>query len=109
MTDNATKYFGNPAFREYVFLLVELERLFRHGRGESAEADAIREEMDFPMHRYDAAELDALKEFGKHLTAMSKKYGRILDQEPTNSATANNGAPQGRTALPSGAPTELSK
>ena len=109
MTDNATKFFGNPAFREYVFLLVELERLFRHGMGESAQADAIREEMDFPMHRYDAAELDALKEFGKHLTAMSNKYGRILDQEPTKSTTAQDGAPQVRISSPSGATTELSK
>ena len=109
MTDNATTYFGNPAFREYVFLLVELERLFRHGMGQSAQADSVREEMDFPMHRYDAAELDALKEFGSHLTAMSKKYGPMLDRESTTSTTANNGAPEVRTTSLSGAPTELSK
>jgi hypothetical protein len=109
MTDNATTYFGNPAFREYIFLLVELERLFRKGMDDSAEADAIREEMDFPMHRYDAAELDALKEFGRHLTAMSKKYEQVLDREPITATTASNGAPHVRTASPSSAPTELSK
>lgn len=109
MTDAPDLYFANPAFREYIFLLVELERLFRHGEGQSTKADAIREEMDFPMHRYSTNELKALKEFGKHLTTMSEKYGGVLDQEPSEPPRAGNGVP----AMPNSAHTsparELSK
>jgi hypothetical protein len=109
MTDAASTYFGNSAFREYVFLLVELERLFRRGQGQSAQADSIREEMDFPLHRFVAGELDALKEFGKHLTGMSEKYGRMLDRESTAMATAENGVPHARNSSPQTATTELLK
>jgi hypothetical protein len=109
MTDTPATYFANPAFREYVFLLVELQRLFRHGHGQSPQADAIREEMDFPMHRFDAGELDALKDFGKHLTAMSEKYGSMLDREVTETTSAEKGIAPMPMASHSPTTTELSR
>src|SRR4026207_183853 len=109
MTHEASTYFGNPAFREYIFLLVEVERLFRHGHGESPQADAIREEMDFPMHRYQAGELDALKEFGKHLTNMSEKYGKILDRDAITPTSTENGAPAMPISAHTRSATEFSK
>jgi hypothetical protein len=78
MNQASSSYFANPAFREYIFLLVELERLFREGRGQTAEADAIREAMDFPSHCFSAAEDEAISEFGNYLTEMSQKYREIL-------------------------------
>ena len=37
-------------FAEYVSLLRRLHRLFTDGKGDSAEADALRDEMDVPWH-----------------------------------------------------------
>jgi hypothetical protein len=109
MTHGVTTFFGNPAFREYIFLLVELERLFRHGQGQSAQADAIREEMDFPMHRYDTCELDALKEFGSHLKTMSAKYGHVLDRNCTDNTPVVNGVPHAAVSSKSGGSMDISK
>jgi hypothetical protein len=78
MNRTSDRYFENPAFREYVFLLVELERLFREDRGQTPEADAIRDAMDFPSHRFDGNEDKAIKSFAHYLTEMSQKYGPIL-------------------------------
>jgi hypothetical protein len=78
MNQTPGKYFENPAFREYIFLLVELARLFREGRGQSSEADAIREAMDFPSHRFDADEDHARNVFADYLTQMSEQYASIL-------------------------------
>jgi hypothetical protein len=78
MNQTPGRYFENPAFREYIFLLVELERLFREGRGQTSEADAIREAMDFPSHRFSADEDRAIRSFAHYLTDMNQKYGPIL-------------------------------
>ena len=86
MNSTSNAYFANPAFREYIFLLVELERLFREGRGQTPEADVIREAMDFPSHRFTAAEDAAISEFGTYLTEMSRQYGVILPRTLEGSA-----------------------
>jgi len=78
MNQTPGRYFENPAFREYIFLLVELERLFRQDRGQTPEADAIREAMDFPSHRFDANEDKAIRSFAHHLTQISQQYSAIL-------------------------------
>lgn len=77
---NATpgRFFANPAFREYLFLLVELERLFREGRGQSPEADIIRDEMDAPGDKLDGEERKAVSEFTAELTPISERYASIL-------------------------------
>jgi hypothetical protein len=96
MKPTPEKYFENPAFREYIFLLVELERLFREGRGQTPEADVIREAMDFPSHRFSAAEDAAISEFGAHLTEMSRQYGVILPRTvegPVKCDAALSGSP----------------
>jgi hypothetical protein len=86
MTHTPNKYFANPAFREYIFLLVELERLVREGRNNAPEGDAIYEEMDTPGDKLDADEAQAVKDFASDLTRLSQRYASIL------LATANSSA-----------------
>jgi hypothetical protein len=78
MKDAAGKLFANPAFCEYIFLLVELERLIREGRNEGAEGEALYEEMDAPWDKLDDAERNAIRQFADDLTRMSNRYASIL-------------------------------
>lgn len=78
MNDSSSKYFTNPAFREYVFLLVELERLIREGRNESPEGDAIYDAMDGPGDRLNGEEMQAVKAFASDLTRLSEQYAPLL-------------------------------
>lgn len=97
MNQTPGKYFENPAFRDYIFLLVELERLFRDGRGQTPEADAIREAMDFPSHRFDGDELGAINVFADRLTEMSEQYRAIL--LPTGGTSSPTGVVVPRPAV----------
>ena len=97
MNDVASKYFDNPAFREYVFLLVELERLIREDRDESPEGDAIRDAMDAPGDRLGSEEVKAVSAFAADLTRLSEQYASIL--LPTERPRASPDAPVGK--LPS--------
>ena len=78
MKDTPGKFFNNPAFCEYIFLLVEIERLIREGRNDGPEGDAIYEEMDAPWDMLDDAEMNAIRQFASDLTRMSKRYASIL-------------------------------
>ena len=109
MTDATKSFFGNPAFREYIFLLIELERLFRRGLGQSPQADAIRDAMDFPSHRYTAEEDAAISRFGDHLNEMSAKYGPMLDCDVSAPPTADNGIALPAFPPPPATSTEFSK
>lgn len=112
------RFFDNPAFREYVFLLVELERLIREGRNEAPEGEAIYDEMDAPGDQLDDDELKAVKDFAADLTRLSERYGSIL--LPTQAATPSspngpvthpaphaNAPGQSRSADPADSPKEL--
>jgi hypothetical protein len=78
MNDQPGKYFDNPAFCEYIFLLVEIERLIREDRNESPEGEAIYEEMDAPGDKLDRDEMNAVSAFAADLTRLSEKYASIL-------------------------------
>jgi hypothetical protein len=88
MNETPNTFFENAAFREYIFLLVELERLFRENRGQTAEADVVRDEMDAPGDRLDAEEMNAVREFAGDLTRLSERYASILlpTERPTRSS-----------------------
>jgi hypothetical protein len=102
MNDTSNKYFNNLAFREYIFLLVELERLFREGRGQTAEADALRNAMDFPSDKLDGDEVKTINFFADDLTRLSKRYRAILSRAETASASGNGvpGMTPGQTDTP---------
>jgi len=78
MNDTPGKFFANPAFCEYIFLLVEIERLIREGRNDDPEGEAIYEEMDGPGDKLDDAEMEAVGQFAGDLTRMSDRYRSIL-------------------------------
>ncbi len=51
---------GSPAAIEYRSLRGRLDALCKAGRGEGAEAESLRDEMDGPWHAVARAELDAI-------------------------------------------------
>jgi hypothetical protein len=51
------RFLDNPSYGEYVRHLLRLHSLMAAGRGDSAEADAVREEMLVPWRRLDPDEL----------------------------------------------------
>jgi hypothetical protein len=60
MNPTPGRFFDKPAFREYVRMFGELEQLFREGRGESPEADELRDRMDIPGEQLDSEEIAAI-------------------------------------------------
>ena len=56
------RFFDEPAFREYVRMMSELEQMFPEGRGESPEADERRDRMDRPWYELDDEEAAAIRE-----------------------------------------------
>lgn len=92
MSNQPGRFFDNPAFCEYVFLLVEIERLIREGRNDLPEGEAIYEEMDAPADKLDRDEMNAVSAFAADLTRMSERYRAVL--LPTQAAlpTAANGS-----------------
>lgn len=118
MNDQPGKFFNNPAFCEYVFLLVEIERLIREGRNDFPEGEAIYDEMDAPADNLDRDEMDAVSAFAADLTRLSERYRSILLRtQPAPSPSPNGAAvqpiplaePAGRSRAPDPAdsPKEL--
>jgi hypothetical protein len=54
------KFVGNPYYVEYERLLRELHRLIAEGRGDTEEADLIRDDMDVPERKLSREEQDRL-------------------------------------------------
>jgi hypothetical protein len=92
MNHTSGKYFDNPAFCEYVFLLVELERLIREGRNESPEGEAVYDEMDAPADKLDDDEMKAVRAFAGDLTRLSERYASILLPTEGSTRSSPNGA-----------------
>ncbi len=53
---NTTQFQSNPAYTKLVELLHELHKLMRNGKGDSDEADQVRDQMDAPWYKLDSAE-----------------------------------------------------
>lgn len=62
-------YEQNPHYVQYVVLLEQLHALVRDGRGDSPEADALREQMDEPWRHLAAEETVKVKEMSERLNA----------------------------------------
>ena len=92
MNNQPGRFFDNPAFCEYVFLLVELERLIREGRNELPEGEPIYDQMDGPADKLDGEELIAVKAFASDLTRLSERYGSILLPTQATLPTSANGS-----------------
>ena len=56
-----TKFANNPYYVQYERLLDELSRLMAEGKGETNQADAIRDEMDAPWYKLSQEEIDRLR------------------------------------------------
>lgn len=110
MSNSPQKQIDNPAFREYLFLLVELERLIRDGLDESPAGDAIYDAMDAPGDRLDGDEIRAVKVFAGDLTRMSERFSSILlpTTAPGRPEPSPTVAPQSpRPGSPADSPKEL--
>lgn len=110
MNNQQGKYFENPAFCEYIFLLVELERLIREDRNELPEGEAIYAEMDSPADKLDGQEMEAVSVFAAELTRLSGRYGPILlptQASPIVSSKGTVAPPSSRTTNPAASSQEL--
>jgi len=56
-----TKFANNPDYVQYERLLDELSRLMAEGKGDTNEADAVRDEMDAPWYKLSQEEIDRLR------------------------------------------------
>lgn len=67
------RFTDNPAYERYETLLKQLHSLIREGKGQSPEADAVREAMDEPAARLDRAEVLRLKGLSADLYMLQGK------------------------------------
>ena len=81
MKQASDRFFNNPAFREYLFLLVELHRLIREGRDETAQGWAVNDAMDHPGDQLDGEEIQAVKVFAADLYQLTERHRAILDMD----------------------------
>jgi hypothetical protein len=70
------EFFDNPDFLEYVRLLHELHAAIRDGRGESVEAERIRDRMDEPASHLSSDEIDSVH-------GISGDFYSVTDPLPT--------------------------
>lgn len=56
-----TKFADNPHYIQYERLLDELSRLMAEGKGDTDEADTVRDEMDAPWYKLGQEETDRLR------------------------------------------------
>jgi hypothetical protein len=79
MNPASDKFFNNPAFREYIFLLAELHRLIREGRDETPEGWAINDAMDGPGAQLSAEEVEAVGLLAADFYNLGERHRSILD------------------------------
>ncbi len=56
-----SKFADNPSYVQYERLLDDLSRLMAEGKGDTGEADAVRDEMDAPWYKLSQDETDRLR------------------------------------------------
>lgn len=60
-------FMNNPEYVKYVHLLKQLHRLISEGKGDTEEADALRDEMDTPWHSLSKEEIDRVNSLAADL------------------------------------------
>ena len=68
LTMSTARFDHNPNYRKYVDLLRRLHVLMSSGRGDDAEADELRDEMDGPWRGLNEAEIARVRELSASLT-----------------------------------------
>src|SRR4051794_25408915 len=80
----APRFMDNPEYVKYVGLLKQLHRMIATGKGDSDEADALRDEMDGPWSALSADEIARINRLGADLYT--------LDEIPPQPAQQDQGA-----------------
>ena len=62
-----TRFADNPNYVQYESMLKDLHRLIAEGKGDSDEADALREAMDVPWRALSSEEIDRLNRLSSDL------------------------------------------
>jgi hypothetical protein len=81
------KFWDNPYYVEYETLLKKLHRLMAEGKGDSEEADAVRDEMDRPERELSREEL-------ARLNGLSADLYMLQDDENFEPSDSDEGAPE---------------
>jgi len=67
------RFSENPDYREYERLLIEVHRLIAHGRGDSTDADALREQLEVPASGLNTDEIVRLDSLSADLYMLQDK------------------------------------
>jgi len=71
--EDMVKFAGNPDYRAYERLLRKVHRLIAEGQGDSADADALREQMELPARALSAEEMAQLDGLSADLYVLQGK------------------------------------
>ena len=89
----------NEYFTQSVKLLCELANLMETGQGDSAEADDIRDDMDYPWDRMDVPEQDALTRMSGYMAKIGTDYALDSWLEHVDSFLADHDVWEVNTAI----------
>ncbi|RIK84187.1 MAG: hypothetical protein DCC68_02015 [Planctomycetota bacterium] len=74
------RFFHNPSFNEYATLLGQLHVLMATGRGETDEAEDVRERMDAPWDQLDREESRLLRGLSSDLYSIGVARDRLIEK-----------------------------